>query len=1085
MININTNPYYDDFSADKNFHQILVRPGYSVQARELTQIQSILRDQIAKFGSHIFKHGSVVIPGNTNSDLNVCYVKLVGTLPSVNLVEADAIDTVSGLKAKIRIATAQTSTDAATLFVSYYNTGSNGERVFGDGVTLDIVTTAGSVSVVTGANACGGAALAFISPGVFFINGSFVSVQKQTAIISKYSNTPSARVGLIITEEIIDSNIDSSLLDPAQGSDNYAGPGADRLKISLTLTAIANTDTVGQDFVELMRFEAGVLVEQSLYPKYSELEKSLARRTFDESGDYISSGLALSLSESAKKKFNGGKFVDGSIDDYAVQIDPGKAYISGFETEIISPRVITAPKGRVTSPNHILSRAVNISPNYGQYLFVTNLKGLPDFVNRTVVNLYDSVASNGSATQIGTAQVISIDLHDTNSNEQTGIYRLYLTDISTTSDLHEVGSVRYSGGSADVLHRLTVPVNGVDFVANDIVSYGSYTATVNKWVRSSSALYVYKHTVGLVPTTGIKITGSVSGASGVVLSDSYVVSNAVPTPIIQLPTDATFKVKKNIGTGAVPVYSPNITYKVYKQLSMTMSGGFGSVTISGGTIDPIDAGNSIVTSSTANLPVNRLTLSPDGLTLTYTGPESNGTVIKAIVAVTKPNVTNKTKTLVSNSSSPDTGLTPSANVALSKADIVRIVSVISTVDGDVTARFKLNNGQTDYAYLPGSLLLVAAMPAGTLTAVYEYFSHSGTGDFFSVDSYASSGLTDYYGSMSNYVSSNDKTVFNLRNCLDFRPRFDATPSTIDMVVVDSRISTDVQYYVSRIDAVCIDKSGNTFVVNGTPAEVPVAPALRVDSIQLGTVFVPAYTYKIADMYVTASKYKGYKMRDILTLENRVSRLEQYSMLSKTESNLINLDVIDAATGLTRHKSGYLVETFDDIEKIADFQNSDFKVSYIGGELKPLMERYDVPLELVSTTGTVTGNDGNLNKTVTLNYTYEAFAEQKQSTRVSNINPFSVFSWKGQLKLMPSVDNFVNVTILPPKFETVTNYVTENVIVDIPRYWAFRPVPGQMNTFAPAPSGWPSGAAFAEYAARVHANDAYGASNNNVDSTTGN
>ena len=40
------------------------RPGYPVQARELTTLQSILQDQIESFGSHVFKEGSVVIPGN-------------------------------------------------------------------------------------------------------------------------------------------------------------------------------------------------------------------------------------------------------------------------------------------------------------------------------------------------------------------------------------------------------------------------------------------------------------------------------------------------------------------------------------------------------------------------------------------------------------------------------------------------------------------------------------------------------------------------------------------------------------------------------------------------------------------------------------------------------------------------------------------------------------------------------------------------------------------------------------------------------------------------------------------------------------
>ena len=65
-INLATTPYYDDFSEDKNFHQIVFRPGYAVQARELTQIQSIINNQIKRFGDHIFKDGSVVTGGGVN-----------------------------------------------------------------------------------------------------------------------------------------------------------------------------------------------------------------------------------------------------------------------------------------------------------------------------------------------------------------------------------------------------------------------------------------------------------------------------------------------------------------------------------------------------------------------------------------------------------------------------------------------------------------------------------------------------------------------------------------------------------------------------------------------------------------------------------------------------------------------------------------------------------------------------------------------------------------------------------------------------------------------------------------------------------
>ena len=82
---LNVSPYYDDFSEDKNFHRVLFRPAFSVQARELTQMQSILQNQIERLGSHFFKEGAMVIPGQAGFDITYSYVKLQDTFTSNNV----------------------------------------------------------------------------------------------------------------------------------------------------------------------------------------------------------------------------------------------------------------------------------------------------------------------------------------------------------------------------------------------------------------------------------------------------------------------------------------------------------------------------------------------------------------------------------------------------------------------------------------------------------------------------------------------------------------------------------------------------------------------------------------------------------------------------------------------------------------------------------------------------------------------------------------------------------------------------------------------------------------------------------------
>ena len=64
--NLNISPYYDDFDKDNNFYKVLFKPGHPVQARELTTLQTMLQEQVSSFGSHIFKEGSMVIPGSLN-----------------------------------------------------------------------------------------------------------------------------------------------------------------------------------------------------------------------------------------------------------------------------------------------------------------------------------------------------------------------------------------------------------------------------------------------------------------------------------------------------------------------------------------------------------------------------------------------------------------------------------------------------------------------------------------------------------------------------------------------------------------------------------------------------------------------------------------------------------------------------------------------------------------------------------------------------------------------------------------------------------------------------------------------------------
>ena len=74
---LNVNPYYDDFDESKNYHRVLYKPAVALQARELTQAQTILQNQIERFGQHIFKEGSIIKGCNFNFRSDIEYVKIL------------------------------------------------------------------------------------------------------------------------------------------------------------------------------------------------------------------------------------------------------------------------------------------------------------------------------------------------------------------------------------------------------------------------------------------------------------------------------------------------------------------------------------------------------------------------------------------------------------------------------------------------------------------------------------------------------------------------------------------------------------------------------------------------------------------------------------------------------------------------------------------------------------------------------------------------------------------------------------------------------------------------------------------------
>ena len=242
--NLNVAPYFDDFDAANDFHKVLFKPGFPVQARELTTLQSILQNQVEQFGQHFFKEGTKVIPGNTTYQRTYLGVQLNNSYQGVpvsayadQLIGTKITGMISGVTAYVKQVLNGSASDTGnlTLYVDYLSTStvnnsqvefSNSEQLtcntdIRSGLLGNNTINANTPFAQTVPNKASIVGSSFsIEEGVYFLHGNFVNVGDETLVLDQYSSTPNYRIGLNINEEIINSDLDESLNDNSQGYNN-------------------------------------------------------------------------------------------------------------------------------------------------------------------------------------------------------------------------------------------------------------------------------------------------------------------------------------------------------------------------------------------------------------------------------------------------------------------------------------------------------------------------------------------------------------------------------------------------------------------------------------------------------------------------------------------------------------------------------------------------------------------------------------------------------------------------------------------------------------------------------------------------
>lgn len=570
--NLNISPYFDDFDSNKSYHKVLFKPGLPIQARELTTLQSTLQNQVEQIGNHLFKEGSMVIPGQINYndtlyavEIEPEYLGIPFSNYSNDLNGALIRGQNSNVKAKILFTAGPEYSDRGywTLFVNYLGSGNSDKSVFDDQETLlvDFTIISPNITLQVGegfsntasSNAVSIGSAVILSEGVYFLRGSFVKVPSQTLILDAHNSKPTYRVGFEIIEEIVTASQDSSLSDNAKGFNNYAAPGADRLKVTANLVKKPLDDEKNENFIELLVVREGSVSHIDDKISYNILADELARRTYDQSGDfYVKPFTVVSKECLNDRKGNQGVFTlnqltySGQTPDESLgvyKISPGKAYVKGYEITSSNTTYLDFKKTR--DVKILQNQAVNY--NTGPTLALNRIYGNPRVGLNTssIISLRDTrvgtSVSTASGKEIGVARVYDCSLQsgsysviDKNTNQ----WNISLFDIQTYTEL-----------TLNEAYSLTVPtqIQGKSSGAIAYLKYNTSSGIITTYNTKGSFLIGEKISFNGIENTRIvtdisdynindvKSTYSLVGAgitfnSDTVLSSKYTIGQVNITP---------------------------------------------------------------------------------------------------------------------------------------------------------------------------------------------------------------------------------------------------------------------------------------------------------------------------------------------------------------------------------------------------------------------------------------------------------------------------------------------------------------------------------------------------------------------------
>jgi len=855
-INFNEPPYYDDYVPSKRFQKILFKPAVAVQARELNQFQSILRENTKNISNVILDNGDILKPGQLIYSDKADYVTLATASPWNNyhfnptgrnasgyLIGKYITDGNTRIKAYIITGAASnySRSESAVLYLAYtYSDGdqntqnitfTSGDDLYElreDGTRGDQIGVVGKPSSKTypdSSSEVGQGSLAQIKAGIYYINGTAIPISGQTLILEKFGTTPTYRIGLAVEENIVTSMDDPSLLDNSIDTPNSGAPGADRLRYSLTLAKKSVTTEANEAFIELMRVTDGHVARKDRYLDQLFTEDDYKLNHTEIFGDYVSKPFNIEVREhnSSQTDSNGiaGYYGSGDSDKLVIGVDSGSVVLKGEEISVPVKQFANIDKQRGTPST--AGSSVSVSADLGSFVVTDNgidmgpsdADGDGDDATRdwlnfspssdadddifTKISLHKNI--NSVETPLGTARIR--DIERTADDDE---YRIYLFNIDFTeagSKLEDVEELRtYISGQNGVKicdlnteFDVTHPNIAAEALEDDQFGIDTTFANISDSFKDINVFPIAKDAVG-------NISGSVDNVTINSIRTTFTVAATNNTDLTVSSGDEVWD-STNLNTDTdtnrdVILYGAydGTHAKVWKSSELAIS--YTSTTSMKIEATGIQSGKSYIViapiKTTSAIEITKVGKSNTQHVTTY------ATAIETRVLLQHADVLDKNWKIYENGN----GFNGQA----------------TTGDTDISHRYKLDTGQRDNYYDIASIELKdnEPIPTGSLLIEYFYLQHGGdddqakyrVGDYVSVDSYpigvTVTGWGEFlYEDIPTYTTSTGEKL-RLSDCIDFRPVKGLNDTLIKGSRTPFHTTVDIgtlKYFKPRVDKIYI------------------------------------------------------------------------------------------------------------------------------------------------------------------------------------------------------------------------------------------------------------------------------------------